>query len=733
MTGALAIRPVAPAAVDTPTRAGAPGARAGGFAVTALMLLPGALVVFMGFNAGGYFPAAPAAAAIVLAQILLVRIARARDPFAGLAPATLVAIGALALYAALTLASALWSHSSARALIAFDRACLYLLALILFGTVRASASNMRWLVRGLLLGASIVCLAGLISRVAPDVWHTAPDVANERLSYPVTYWNALGLLAALGIVFALHLTCTLGERRSVRVLAAAVLPLLAATLFFTFSRGAMAAGAIGLVVYVLVARPRALLSGVLATAPPTAALILVAYHANLLDTVDPTTPAAVAQGHRVALAALVCVAACAALRLGLAAQLDPRLGRAGGQRWLSPRARVATIGVTVAAAVTVMLALGAPQGLAHDWDRFLSGATPRGNYSDLRQRLSDPSDNGRSKLWQVALQGFAAAPAHGRGAGMYQTIWDQRRPLASFNVNAHSLYLQAMAELGVPGLVLLVVLVGTVLGGLGVRARGPRRSLYGALLAGSVVWAVHAGVDWDWEMPVITLPFFAAAGLALSPRGRAEDGRGAPAAGLGRGAAARLGRGAAAAGLDRGVPAAGLGRGAAAGLGRGAAAGRLVLAPLCLAAIVLGVLIIGSQSRLTDAEHALYAADCARADSAAKSSIDWLSARPQPYEIIGFCDLRRGLPRLGVSAMDQALRRDPGSWESYYALAIAQASAGIDPRAAAERALRMNPLEPLTRQAVRALGSSSPAAWVRRAPAVRAAALASNDLSIVPS
>jgi hypothetical protein len=681
-----------PAGADAPAVAAeTPVSRAQSPATIALMLLPGALVVFMGFNAGGYFPAAPAAAAIVLAQILLVRIVRARDPFAGLAPATLVAIGALGLYAALTLASALWSHSSGRALVEFDRACLYLLALILFGTVRASAANMRWLIRGLALGASIVCVAGLISRVAPDVWHTAPDVANERLSYPVTYWNALGLLAALGIVFALHLTCTLGERRSVRVLAAGVLPLLAATLFFTFSRGAIAAGAVGLVVYVLVARPRALLSGALATAPPTAALLLVAYRANLLDTVDPTTPAAVAQGHRVALAALACAAGAVALRLGLAAWLDPRLRRWSGRPWMSARARRASIGGVAAAAVVAMLALGAPQGLANDWNRFFSGATPRGNHGDLRRRLSDPSNNGRSDLWRVALQGFAAAPAHGRGAGMYQTIWDQRRPRFGYNVNAHSLYLQAMAELGVPGLALLAVLVGAVLGGLAVRARGPRRSLYGALLAGGVVWALHAGVDWDWEMPVVTLPFFAAAGLALSP---STD----------------------------------------AGLGRAATnAARLVLVPLCLGAAVLGVLTIGSQSRLTEAERALYAADCAKAGAAARASIGWLSARPQPYEILGFCDLRRGEPGLGVAAMDRALGRDPGSWESFYALAIARAAAGIDPRAAAARALRMNPFEPLTRQAVRALGGSSPAEWVKRAPAVRAAALASNDLSIVPS
>src|SRR5207244_3324800 len=168
--------------------------------------------------------------------------------------------------------------------------------------------NLRWLIRGVVLGSSIVCLAGLISRVAPDVWHTAPDVANERLSFPVTYWNALGLLAALGIVFALHLTSTLAERRLVQVLSAGVLPLLAATLFFTFSRGAIATGVIGVAAYMLLARPRGLLSGVLAIAPGTAALILVAYHANLLDTVDPTTAAAIAQGHRVALAAAICVA-----------------------------------------------------------------------------------------------------------------------------------------------------------------------------------------------------------------------------------------------------------------------------------------------------------------------------------------------------------------------------------------------------------------------------------------
>jgi O-antigen ligase len=796
----------------------ASAASLGELGLVGLMLLPGALIVFLGFNAGGYFPGTPAVAALILTQILLVRIVQARHPFEGLAPASLVAIGALGCYAALTLASGIWSHSTSRALIEFDRAWMYLLVLVLFATVRASTANMRWLVRGLVLGSSIVCIAGLLTRLLPNVWHTAPGVSNQRLSYPVTYWNTLGLLAALGIVLAFHLSCSLGERRLVRVLAAGVLPLLAATLFFTFSRGAILAGAIGLVVYVLVARPRGLLSSVPAVLPATAALILIAYHANLLDTLDPTTPAAVAQGHRVALAAGVCVLVCMGLRLMCVLVLDPRLehwtrrpphrsslkrgavpathrspkwGAVLASRYASLKrdaapathrspkwgavlaSRYASLkrGAVLAAATVVVVgffALGASHAVAQDWERFIGAAPTKVANGDLRQRLTDPSNDGRTPLWQVALHGFASSPLHGAGAGMYQTLWDRRRPHFAYVINAHSLYLQAMAELGLPGLLLLLILLGAVLVGFALRARGDQRTLYGALLAAAVVWALHAGVDWDWEMPVVTIGFFAIAGLALSPRERAlgprgrESGLSDLALGSRRGAlgppdlafdprGGDLGQPDLALGSrggDLGQPDLALGSregdlgqpdlalGSRGGVGTGWVPThntRLVLALLCLATIALPVSIVGSQTKLGQAEHALYASNCAAATPAALSSIGWLDVRPEPYEIVGFCDIERGLPHLAVAAMGAARSRDPGSWETYYALAIAQAAAGLDPRANVARALRMNPLEPLTREAARELRGSSPSEWVRRAPVVRAAALKSNDLSIVPS
>ncbi len=175
---------------------------------------------------------------------------------------------------------------------------------------------------------------------------------------------------------------------------------------------------------------------------------------------------------------------------------------------------------------------------------------------------------------------------------MYQTLWDRDRPHFAYTINAHSLYLQALAELGVPGLVLLAILVGAVIGGLAVRTRtaGRFRSLYGVLLACAVASvAVRAGVDWDWEMPVVTLGFFAAAGLALSPRTRSSGRDWTPAGGA-----------------------------------------RAILGLLCVAGAVLPVLIVGSQNRLGDAESALYAStpNCTTASAAARASVGWLDVRP---------------------------------------------------------------------------------------------------------
>ena len=349
------------------------------WAGAALLLLPGALTVYLSFNAGGFFPNTPAFVALVLAAILALRVLFAAHPWEGFTPGLVVAAGALGLLGAWTLLSAVWSNAPGRALIEFDRVLLYLLALLLFGSMARRSSDLRWMIRGLALGFFVVALAGLVTRVLPDVWTISPNVANDRLSYPLTYWNALGLMAALGAVLCFHLTSSLREPRWVRVLAAGALPALGATALFTYSRGALGAGLIGLVVYAVIARPRGLPAGLLAAGPATALAVAASLDADLLATPNPTSDAAVAQGHDVAIAVGLCIAGAALARFFLFA-LDRRM-----QHTARARARAG-------AAVRVHRPCGTRRGRRFGGRRRCPGQGER----PIRQvRVRDPGRGGR--------------------------------------------------------------------------------------------------------------------------------------------------------------------------------------------------------------------------------------------------------------------------------------------------------------------------------------------------
>src|SRR6202043_504955 len=45
--------------------------------------------------------------------------------------------------------------------------------------------------------------------------------------------------------------------------------------------------------------------------------------------------------------------------------------------------------------------------------------------------------------------------------------------------------------------------------------RGRDRALYAALFSAALAWSLHAGVDWDWQMPAASLWLLALGGLAL--------------------------------------------------------------------------------------------------------------------------------------------------------------------------------------------------------------------------
>jgi O-antigen ligase len=119
---------------------------------------------------------------------------------------------------------------------------------------------------------------------------------------------------------------------------------------------------------------------------------------------------------------------------------------------------------------------------------------------------------------EVALDAFEHEPARGRGAGTFALEWDRHRPTEYQIEDAHSLYFEIRGELGIIGLLLVTAAIILVLAGFAARARGPDRVAGGALFGAGLAWTVHAGVDWDWEMPVVTCWFFTAGGLALAAR-----------------------------------------------------------------------------------------------------------------------------------------------------------------------------------------------------------------------
>lgn len=72
----------------------------------------------------------------------------------------------------------------------------------------------------------------------------------------------------------------------------------------------------------------------------------------------------------------------------------------------------------------------------------------------------------------------------------------------------------------------------------------------------------------------------------------------------------------------------------------------------------------------------------------ALGTIEALGCARTLYVILGYCDVRLGLPDLAVRAMDGAVARDPGSWETHYGRALVFGAAGVDPHPSERSTLR---------------------------------------------
>jgi hypothetical protein len=486
------------------------------------VVLPFALVLYLALEGGGYDEVVRGEIGIAVWWIVLLGALVGALPQARLTPASWAGVAVLCAFAAWTGLGISWSDSNERSVVELARVATLAGVLVLALSVQGRDGLRRTVYSvGAALGA--VAVLALLSRLHPS-WFPHDDASlllkkdQPRLNYPVNYWNGLAAMMAIGIPLLLAVA-TEARRLVAQALAIAAVPVMALVAYYTLSRGGAGETAIALVVLVLLyPRRLALLPSLLLGAIGGALLVGAATQRDALESAL-STHAASTQGDEMLVMTIVVCAGVALVRVafGLAAQhgIGPRarVGRAGAFTALA-------LGLCVA--VVAFFAAGGPSEVSDAWHEFKKPGTPAGDNSSAR--FQSASGNGRYQLWETAVDAYKTDPMVGIGPGTYEQYWAEHGNLPTFVRDAHSLFLESLAELGIIGLVLIGSLVFGLLGYGIVRsiAGSPAvRPWVAAGTAAMAAFAAAAAIDWAWELTVIPVVFLLLAGALLAERGPA--------------------------------------------------------------------------------------------------------------------------------------------------------------------------------------------------------------------
>lgn len=503
------------------------------------------------------------------------------------------------------------------------RALLYLggfLVLVLWGRGR----ERRWL-EGVLVGGGVVVVVALVARLTgfDDGGLTEQlPASGGRLTFPLGYWNALGLLAAIVATLAVWVAGSGSDLRA--RFGVALIPACAIVIALTDSRGAMIAAIAGAAVAAgFATRRRDAVAGLIAA---------------LLTSVPGLIGLVVAEGVRsgeagqLGFAGLLIAALTIAAALVAAAFYPSLAARLPDPSWRPTRAQV---GGFAAIVLGVAILLG-PGVLAGSIGGDGAPADPEAGAAGS----SLVSGSGRSEFWSVAIDGFIDNPVRGLGAGGYQNWWNATGTLPVAIQNAHSAPLETLAELGLPGFSLLValglVVAGTAIRRLRISATDERAAL-GAAFAVVIVVAISSSIDWIYEMPaVFGAGIVASAAICCGAR-EAEAGSPATVA-----EAARL-------------------------------PWRYALVPLVLAAaIASGALAVGSD-QLDRANAAINRGDLVEAAGEARAASRFLPWSSEPDLVLAQIEDVAGNNDAAIRSAEEAARKNPSDYRSWLVLATIRA------------------------------------------------------------
>lgn len=423
------------------------------------------------------------------------------------------ALLAFAALGALTTASIWWAVNPSDAWLEANRTLAYGAAFA-SGVALARLVPARW---AAIVGATVVCATvvsgyAMLTKILPGTF--APDEVYARLREPFGYWNAVGLMAALGVPGALWLAARRHGHAAVSALAYPVLGLLFVTILLAYSRGSLLAAGVGCAVWFALVPLR--LRGVAALATGALGASLVSWwafgqEALTKDDVPLDVRASAGQQLGLALGVMLVLLLVAGLAVLFSAARRPP---AEGTR------RQAGTGIVVVLALVPVVFAGA---LAFS-DRGLGGSISSGwkSLTDPNATLpaNDPGrltavGSVRARYWDQAIKIFRARKLEGVGAGGYATARPRFRTDDLAVRHAHGQLVQTAADLGILGLLATLALLAAWLAA-AARTAGLRRDWRRApfpaerigvltLLAVVAVFGVHALVDFTWFVPGVTV------------------------------------------------------------------------------------------------------------------------------------------------------------------------------------------------------------------------------------
>jgi O-antigen ligase len=488
------------------------------------------LVVYLGLRGGGYDPLVRGEIGVAVWWVVLLGVATGVLPLIRVQRSAWIAIGLFAAFAVWTALGISWSTSAERSTAELARVATYGGVLVL-GVMVFSRRTARHGLNGVATGIAVVAGLAVASRLHPSAFPAdqVPEflgTTSKRLNYPLNYADGLASFLALGLPVLLGVA---GSARTIagRALAAGALPVVVLGMFLTDSRGGVLALIFGLVAfYALV--PDRLPKLVTALVAGAGSAILVAAVTDRADLQNGLgTALAHRQGDELIGFVLVTIAGVALIQAAIAL-VDRHVERPA---WMVvPRRRAAiAAGVALALAVVVAVAVGVPGKLSDQWDSFKQpeAAPAAANATNVFDRLQNLSGSRRYQYWNVAWDAFESEPVHGIGPGTFEFRWLEHGRPYEFVRNAHSLFLETLAELGIVGLLLLLGLLGwlvAVIGRAALSSRGDpgRRVIAATCAAGVLAFCGGALVNWTWQIGVIpiTTLLLAAVGLAVARTGR---------------------------------------------------------------------------------------------------------------------------------------------------------------------------------------------------------------------